>query len=530
MGMVPQESGGSLEELYDYLKRFRTSDSLVELGRISFVLESDLFNLVPIAGIGGLGADGDRIRTLIGQRCRDEIAKKELLANAARLARFLLLSPVNDYKSQVLKLGVTQTAKALDLSWNVYDPDAEIMVKGKADFHRAHLRVGQWQFILQQDPRDWFARAYLLFHEIPQTTSLDSLVNEAARDAVGMLPLQFIAAGYCVGLLSFGVLVPQLNVDGDLLTNENLTQFASVSSLTQRGYCEEVRGKDEWRDSAPKQDAYLPDPLMRYPLIKPRSGLSVGGADMVVPVNQYVFFRATSGLLYAISERQRETAQSPREARFRAAFGRIVQHYVRFQLAQCRETSGLFLDLDGILTDYGPTKPDFALVKGETAVLFEVKLGLLTRGSKFLGDEKTLEADFLTHLEPAVDQLNGFAQAIYEKRVPINGLEDVKQVVKVVVTFDNSYLSNADTLPLAGEVLGKKRLAGVQLATLDDIDFIGGLLAEGEDVVPPLAEKADIGQFGGWIIWMFLRDKVGQPKSRSPYLEHGWQGFTSLLK
>src|SRR5689334_5213059 len=98
---MPEEKAVSVDELYDYLKRFSLSDSLYALGLINASMQF---------GRNGLEESGipPPILTWVRKNFPTEHDKRLVMLQVSRLARFLILSGTNDYKKPYLDVGTDQ--------------------------------------------------------------------------------------------------------------------------------------------------------------------------------------------------------------------------------------------------------------------------------------------------------------------------------------------------------------------------------------------------------------------------------------
>ena len=108
----------TLEELYDYLKRFALSDSLFIAGVVNATMRYGFHNLET-------GDTPTGTLRWINDIATDDIKRFDLSLQLTRMSRFLILSKANDHKSLVLDTGTPQMQQAIYLTASLHDKDVE---------------------------------------------------------------------------------------------------------------------------------------------------------------------------------------------------------------------------------------------------------------------------------------------------------------------------------------------------------------------------------------------------------------------
>jgi hypothetical protein len=123
------------------------------------------------------------------------------------------------------------------------------------------------------------------------------------------------------------------------------------------------------------------------PAIQVRYSTRLPKDTYVVPQPLFLLQRASTGLFYLLADKERDLgAALGQHGRndFRQSFGDIYRAYVGKHLNLAKDPMR-FVDLDAEITTAGE-KPDFALIEGDTCVLFEVKTALLTLNARTIFD------------------------------------------------------------------------------------------------------------------------------------------------
>ncbi len=518
----------SLEDLYEYLKRFSLSDGLF------------IISIVNNAFKYGHNALNQEVppNTLawINDRCKDEPRERfALCLYLSRLARFLLLSRANDYKSVILDTGTIEMNNALFLVGNLHEKEIEGEPKSLRDMTPIMGRIGQLQFPFQVDRRDIMGRGYLLFIEIPKILNLSYNFDEKMKEYFGLDVYQFIASGFATWMMSTGVLKYQLTIDivalKDFVTAETLNKFVELSSGTPEDYRKYIRG-DDWKTINKLLDIHSLDPFFKMPAVRVGKSGKLQDGQFVVPQPLYLLYRASLGIFHLLGDKERDMALAEGKTgknEFREAFGKVYREYIGRQLKQTKSPT-LFIDLDEeIGTEI--KKPDFAIIKDDICILFEVKTSFLTLNPRIFFDKdeaKTEVSNENGNFKKALDQLTIFEKAILNNEVTDNRLKDIKKVVKVIVGFEDIYFANAFLLPLAKEIYGEQ-INNLQVATLSDIEIIGTRLALGGDVVSALLEKVSSEDISEWSLGAFIAQKTTVPKDNNPILRRAFEDLMTKI-
>jgi hypothetical protein len=450
------------------------------------------------------------------------------------MARFLLLSRSNDHKTLILDTGSREMDKALHLVATLHDEEVEGEIKTVTDVNRAFGRLGHWQLPLQTHRGSIIGRGHLLFIEIPKAISLPYDLDGKMKEYFNLNVFEFIASGIAAWAMSTGVLKYKLTIEVDALKNivttDTLDRFVELSSGTPEDYRRLIRG-DDWKTSKKVLDVYGLDPFLTMPAIRVEKSGKLESGQYIVPQPFYLLARASLGIFYLLGDKEKEIALAegkPGRNAFRDAFGDVYREYVSRQLNLAQKPI-LFIDIDKeIQTDL--KKPDFALIKDEVCVLFEVKTSFLTLKPRIMFDASAAKAEMGDgkSFKKAFDQLNTFEQSILKNEFSDKRLKGIKKVVKVIVGFEDLYLANSFLLPIAKELYGTAS-SGLQIATLADIEAIGTKLSLGADVVGMISEKISVPETIEWSLAMFVSKKAEAVQGENPVLKKAYEDFFSRV-
>lgn len=519
----PKHKITSLEELYGYLKRFSLSDSLFVISTVNNAFKY---------GINALSDDANKnIVDWIQDHCKTDIDKFALMAHMTRMARFLLLSRANDYKTPILDTGTQEMSYAIHLVATLYEVEVEETPKNLEDLTINFGRLGQWQFPLQTRRDAVIGRGYLLFEEIPKALGIRYNFDEKMKEYFDLDVIQFIASGLAAWAMSTGILKYKLTIEvpelAQIVSTATLDKFVELSSGTPEDYRKNIRGED-WKSSDKLLDIYFLDPLLKMPAIRVERSVKLEPGQYVVPQPLYLLMRASLGIFHLLADEERKIAANQGKSGkndFKEAFGEVYREYVGRQLAQAAQPVN-FVDLDKeIQTDI--RKPDFALIKDDVCILFEVKTSFLTLEPRMLFDKALAKEEISQtkgNFKKATDQLNTFEECIKSGGINDKRFKEVTKVVKIIVGFEDLFLANAFLLPIAKEIY-REQIDQFQIATLSDIETLGAKLANGGDVLRVIWEKTSSLELRQWSLSAFLFQSTKETSAENPLLKKAFRDF-----
>lgn len=518
-----QHKTTSLDELYEYLKRFSLSDSLFVISIVNNAFKY---------GINALSDDANKNTVAwITDHCKTDIDKFALMAHMTRMARFLLLSRSNDYKSKILDTGTQEMGYAIHLVATLYEVEVEGTPKSLEDLTINFGRLGQWQFPLQARRDAIIGRGYLLFEEIPKALGIRYDFDEKLREYFDLDVLQFIASGLAAWTMSTGVLKYKLTIEvpelAKIVSTKTLDKFVELSSGTPEDYRRHIRGQN-WKSSDKLLDIYFLDPLLKMPAVRVERSGKLEPGQYVVPQPLYLLMRASLGIFHLLGDKEREIATTQGKLGkndFKEVFGDVYREYVGKQLSQATKSVD-FIDLDKEIKN-DIRKPDFAIIKDDTCILFEVKTSFLTVEPRMLFDKALAKQEIEQtkgNFKKAVDQLNIFEEGIKNGKIDDKRFKEVKKIVKIIVGFEDLFLANAFLLPIAKEIY-KEQVDRFQIATLSDIELLGAKLANSGDVFKVIWEKVTSPELSQWSLSAFVFQSTKETSAENPLLKKAFSDF-----
>lgn len=516
----------TLEEVYDHVRKYALSDSLFVIGVVNASMRYNFHELqkedIPEGTI-----------RWINDLCKDNISRFDLSFQLTRLARFLLLSRSNDYKSAILDTGTPQLQQAIYLTSTLHDKEVDVDIKDLKDVNRVFGRIGQIQFPLQSSRTHIIGRGYLLFALIPNEIKTPYDFNEKAKEYFGISILEYLTTGLALWITSTGILKHNMKVEvqdmQQFVTQNSINKFVELSSGTPEDYKRLVRG-DDWQTPNKLLDIYGLDPFVQIPAIKINYSPKLEIGSYIVPQPFYLLQKSSMGLFYLLSEKERIKSlelKQPGRNDFRENFGPIYRGYVG-KLLSLATPPYLCIDLDETSFKAYGKKPDFAIVFADICILFEIKTSILGLNSRTFFDENTAKKEIQQGaFEKALTQLNDFERVISEKKMNDHRFEKVKNIVKIMVGFEDIFLANSFLLPLLRDVYGEK-VNNLQIATITDVELIGTLLSNNEHLNQFMLEKIESQETAEWPIASFLYSKC-KKKSENPLLKKSYESFMEKI-
>ncbi len=511
----------TLEDLYCFLKKFSLSDSLYVIAMINNIFKYG-FNKLHL----------DKAPRPLVEWTQNQIKSSNsaaaLMIQITRLSRFLLLSGANDYRKVSLDIDKDYFYKALELVSLLFDEDIEGKIETKYDVARIFGRMGQWQFPLQSNRGTIIGRANLLFVEIPSQVTVDYCFDDKMKEYFDINIAEFILSGVALWIMSNGVLKYNLNVEveslKDIVNKNNINKFIKLSSGTVEDYKKMVRG-DNWKQTNKLLDVYGLDPFLSIPIIKINKSKVLDNDSYIVPQPFYLLTRSSVGIFYLLADRERETSESLNKLgknNFRESFGHIYKEYVGRHLNQ-KNSQIVFIDLD-VELPINNKKPDFAIIKDDNCLLFEVKTALLNVNNRTIFDPVKSRDEMINgNIKKAFSQLQSFESLIKNNLINDVRFKNIKNVVKVIVGFEDVYLANAFLLPIASEIFGLDS-KNLQFGSISDIESIGSLSSSDTDPVSLLHEKVNNQETAEWSIDGFIKNKYDS-SLKNQLLEDSFSSF-----
>jgi hypothetical protein len=515
----------SLEFLYSFLKGFHLSNSLVLIAAINSALKYDLKN-IENEGVAPYVIDW------LNANCKTRQNFLTIFIDTGRLARYLLLSGANDYRNKSLDLRNDSFAIALNMTGAVYDTDLEKRLFREQGAAGILARMSQKQFPLQADYKDIIGRGYLLFVQLAENFKNEYSFEEKMNEYFGIGAFEFIATGMTLWMKTNGyesnLLEIHIPAMVSVASDHNQTLFLKLSSGTPEDYRRFVRG-DNWKALDEMKDTYGAEPFFRIPALLINHSTIYKSGSFVIPQPKYFFDRASSGIFYLLADREQQIAtqlgkrgQNP----FRKEFGHIYRKYAGTQLNQ--GNGGFqFIDMD---EDYdnkgGISIPDFAFVKNEICVLFEIKTTLLKVEARSYFEQSTLSAEIKDgSFKKALKQLYNFGEFVLGGRIDDVRFKNISRVIKVIIGYEDVFVLNTLLLPVIQAEYGEMA-NDLQLGSVSDLELMGTMISQDLDFVQMLTNKSDHPDerfFSFMGLWQSLT------KKNNPILSKSFDNFMNRM-
>jgi len=494
----------SLAELYEQLRKFHLSDALYVIGAVNAALK-----------YGTVKADRKNIPDWIWQwlqvRGRNEQERRSLAIALSRMARFLLLSSANDYKGIFLDLNNPAVHKAYNQVVNLEDLDESSGEDTLSRFSLYFNRIGQIQFPLQASKKTIIGRGYLLYYKLILSTPTDYDFDSKFKEYYGLTLIEFMSTGFAMWILSNGTIDYEMKNEikelKHVITLDTQRKFLSLSCGTPQRYRELVRGAD-WKTPHSLKDMYALEPFTIMPAVKVEKSSKLSSTTYVVPQAKYLLDRASSGIFYLLGDKEKQLAElegKKGKNPFRNAFGMVYRAYVGEHLSIPGKHE--FIDLDHDFVQTGGKLPDFAIIQGNTCILFEVKTSLLNIDARTYFEKQTLEKEVKAgNIQKAITQLMDFKHQILSGKVSDPRFSKVSVVVGVIVGYEDIFSINSTLLPMLDKLSGAI-VPDLQFASISDIEAIGSAIDQGLNIIELLQKKVSNPAERQWsIATLFYKD------------------------
>jgi hypothetical protein len=282
------------------------------------------------------------------------------------------------------------------------------------------LRIISSQFPFEPGMFSEFSRPTLLFHEIPrQLQGLPDIpqfdFENKFQAITGVSVLDFITTGFVISSASHGNFAVNqdyfkktrnqgIKIPDNQTIKAILNQIAADKSTLMAVY-EKRKNKDR------RFKMYDFNPLLSYPVVKPCQDKQFSTADkdfIHAPVPELVGSRISTGIFYQMFNEYGEE--------FSTYFGHVFEKYVGLILQNCITSEELLSESD-IRRFYPINKgksPDWILVDGSTAMLFECKTTRFSRAAQAIASEDAVNSS-LAQVKKGLKQLASFISACQTK-------------------------------------------------------------------------------------------------------------------
>lgn len=472
----------SLKEVYDFLKGFKLSDGLYEIG----LLQSGLSTVKIHKG----KEIPEKVTKWIQTHIKNEDSKIWCIFTLSRMARYLILSGSNDHKNKILSL---ENESFLD-AYNKVVGLWEGKVESEQDLKREFARLAQQQHFLYSTDLAILGRGYLLFLKIPNEISFDYDFDSKLREYFGFGIFEFLATSLfewfnCVGKSKERKI--EVKKLASLATPENQKKYRNLFSGSVEDYKKKIRGEADWKTPNVEKDINGIEPFFRVPLIKTKNS-----NDLIVVHPYHLLYQVAMGIFYLLDEKERSLSRSVNQNDFRNKFGELYQCYAAKLLSRVRSPAH-FVDMD---REFGKEKgfPDFAIIRDEICCLFEIKTTLLGLETRANFDLNKLEEEVTRDkgaFDKAVKQFSRFDNEIENIKVQNPSFSKVKKIIRIIVGFDDIFHANELITPIIrnhyGSNYGEGSVKNLHIITINGLEMFAGVLENEEDFIKTFSEKFD---------------------------------------
>jgi hypothetical protein len=387
------------DELLARINRFRVVDVLVRCNAMA-----DWVDSVPLgeARVGG---------TVVTPWALAFIAKTSLLRST-------------DNRQQ--ELSDQEFARLLSMQDSLEDAFVQ---KADADPEGFLIRTAWQQFPLQEAKNRMIPRTLMLLKDANEALGRTPIDVEAAwMEMTGLTLEEFLITGfaYSAGVTSYNRVTRHIGGSGVFKDKVSIQQCEAFLRLASATY-------GQFRELSA---AYrIPDPLYaktEFNVLTQRP-LIAREDELISPVPNLLPHRATDGMRYDLREHFKAEHRNP----FSEYFGQLFQHYTGVLLKSAFAPTQVYGE-----PAYGrPEKrgPDWVIIDGSTALLFECRTSGLMLESKTIADRQQVVADLKRIL---IDTARKYPQKIDDLQSGITGInvDGVTEFVPIIVTYEPAYL------------------------------------------------------------------------------------------
>jgi hypothetical protein len=334
------------------------------------------------------------------------------------------------------KKGISSTdlTKLLNLIWKYQSIDPIIFDSDiRTDFNESNpifllIRIVNQQFTFNISPYSQFTRPIFLYHEIPPTLVgkkgvpkfdlIKEFENLNGMSVPEFINLMFVISSYLRQYSTFSLddIVRQarskeINIPNEQAISLAISQIAADQKQLTSLYEKRQVGDRRFR-------MYDISPLLEYPIIYPCRGtgfIDYGNNIISAPIPDLIARRSSIGIYYQLFNKFIKI--------FPDYFGHVLENYLGIVLNNCITSEQIF-DEHQISSSYKGKKPDYVIIDGSTAILFECKAVKLRKDAKTMATEKEIN-ESLEQVVKGLTQLDEFIKACQKKYLGLIHLTDV---------------------------------------------------------------------------------------------------------
>ncbi|HEX7999368.1 MAG TPA: hypothetical protein VF528_13360 [Pyrinomonadaceae bacterium] len=352
-----------------------------------------------------------------------------------------LIESSNDYRKYVMT--PNDVLKAADMYWGIPDP---IEVEKGHSSDSCLIRLVSNQLDYSRPIRNLLPRIFAIYRDLWPEVSKAVPIQKAIESISGLGIEDILVLCFSFSMRArtgfFRTYPDELTTDErikDIFTRDKQQAFVDWVSCGYKKF-RELSKAELKKAPGPLYDKFRFNPLVRYPAIRTDRNPKPGHLPVhLLPVPRLLLERVTRGLYFELSDYFKGSEKSNI---FRTSFGYVFQEYVGALLKDAIGEKYILPELK-----YGKhnlDSTDWIVVQGNRGILIEVKQSGLFLNAKTWGDLESIKQDLSKTVGKGVKQLWAFEQAIHSGRhEELKHLSHIKEVERIIVTHDRSYLSNS---------------------------------------------------------------------------------------
>lgn len=412
----PNNEQRSVEELKDYVRKFKLNSALMVIGNLARLYSSEHPATKQI-----------------------QVPMSDwFLAKAVQY----FIENSNDYRAR--EPVVNDIVQAVHLLHCI--PKGDL---GSHSSDLALLRYGSSIFEIHQPAMGPdFARTYLIYEKLWPTVDNASrfAIHDAFRETFGLSLMQLLVFGLLHHAQdnSFISIQEGFPEEGSFAALVGLNEDSQRTFLNRFSYSyDEFRRQSlQEKAKAPTADLahYALNPLFIRPIVRSDQAHDLAnGTQYIVPVPRLIVEKITKGLYYDLSE---SFKQDGKRNDFKTAFGKVFEAYVAYLLENCLKDAVVKREREYDKSHGVKHTPDCVVLRGKTLVSFEMKVAGTYLQSKTFADPADIKRDIARTLAKGIKQIYEFEQSI-EKFSELQEFQGCEQFERVIVTFDSLYFASS---------------------------------------------------------------------------------------
>jgi hypothetical protein len=307
------------------------------------------------------------------------------------------------------------------------------------------LRVVYSQFPFNVSRFSQFSRPMLLYYEIPNSLSGQKGIpsfdlQKEFENLNGVSIPEFISVGFVVSAFASNNFTFSLNLFENVrLQGINLPDNKVISQVIDQLSGDQIKLNNLYKRrkiSDRRFRMYDFNPLREHPLILPCRGRGFVKSDqdfICAPVPTLIEERISIGIYYQLFNNYKQ--------KFADYFGYILEEYLKIVLNNSI-TSEVFADIRNLSIDNNIKSPDYAIIEGSIALIFECKATKFNLPAQTIASEEAVN-DSLKQVKKGLIQLDTFIKACKSKLPSLHQFHHCTIFQPILVSLEPLYLINS---------------------------------------------------------------------------------------